>query len=671
MKLKTSGKVKNEVLKENKKPPINKNLQPKTENDQSNPAVIEDIEKEMYKGQNHQEDISNVSQSPPKDLEPEGPTKPIVVKPIETYLQTKISKMDCNQNLMSNIKKELGDKAKTIVKDENIPINQKTKDLNAYLQKEADAKNKNSEEMYANKQRYKEVKKLKDELIKYKSNYNQLEENKKFLHEKDLSNQLNNSQRIYPQETVYEKSKKEQQIKEIDDKMKNIMDKINEIQFQIKLKMEDHKTLTNKEKIKLFLENFERDKEIVEIRAKKYLKESKERGQRMQNDINQLVEKRKKEIEEKDKEQKAIKAQFFQKFKEDEKKIEKRQSKLNEGIILRYKPYMHQKAEKTKKNYLYSKRYESFLKKEEKLFKDKYNKKKKEREKVSYKFEDIEKFAAEFDEKIENRRNEYEQKSMELSKKWLENKEKLPKSNYENSESKKFSEEKKNEDKLALCKKYAQEIRETNVPSIDINKKKEREAIILSLEEPKKTNKKYTLTKQKNKRILLKKKDSSKPSKFKWELKLENSESEQLKDINENLIKKPKRINLQPINRIATEIPEKKPDYLTELINKRIRNRAMSSTASRDNLKDEMFDVNKKSKKWEKALNDQSGTIIQNINNIREKAQLLEKEADQKEKLLQLNGGVENDPKLGKKVTSLLIDSIEAKINILKKMKQI
>ena len=35
------------------------------------------------------------------------------------------------------------------------------------------------------------------------------------------------------------------------------------------------------------------------------------------------------------------------------------------------------------------------------------------------------------------------------------------------------------------------------------------------------------------------------------------------------------------------------------------------------------------------------------------------------EKLLKLNGGVGNNPKIGKKVSNLIIDSIEAKLKIL------
>ena len=35
------------------------------------------------------------------------------------------------------------------------------------------------------------------------------------------------------------------------------------------------------------------------------------------------------------------------------------------------------------------------------------------------------------------------------------------------------------------------------------------------------------------------------------------------------------------------------------------------------------------------------------------------------QKVLKLNGGIENNPHLGKKLSSLLIDSIEAKLSIL------
>ena len=688
MKSKKSGKNSKENAPENKKPPTKQVDQNDkgNQNQENNPEITEEIEKKMLEGQDH---IENVQQEPGVEQqgvnEPpkESPKKQILIKPRETYLQDKISKMNCNKNLMSNIQKELGDKVKTIIKDENILITEVPKDLNKYIKKEIDKSEKNVNANFLNKQKYKEVKKLNDELTGLKKNLNQLEQNEKLLQDEGFI-QLNSSQKGYAQNTMFDKSIKDQQLKSIQDKKEKLTEKIKSIEFQIKCIMEEHKELSNKEKMKLFIDNFERDKEIVEIRAKKYFKESKERGQRMQNDINSIIEKRKKEMEEKDKNEKKERDEIIKKFKEQEKAIEQKQSKLNEEILLKYKPYINQKLEKTKKNYLYNQRYENYIKREEKYIKDENSKKQKKKDKYNYKFEDIEKFAVEYDEKLENRKYDQEQKSMELSQKWAKNRESLPKSNYqismpeEKEKNKKqiFEEENSDPEFKTYFQKIGKDIRESYMPEIDLKKKKEREAIIFSLENPTNIMKdnRYTLKKQKKKRVLLKKRDTSKPSsKFKWDLKLvEENENNKIDIINKNLIHKPKKINLMPITRKTTDIPDKKPDYLKEMISKREqrnKKRAMSSKEEGNN-NDEMLDINKKSKKWEKEIN-KDGNLIENIKDIQEKAQIIEQEADMKEKLLQLSGGIENNPELGKKVSSLLIDSIEAKINILKKMNNV
>ncbi len=665
-----SNSVKNKKEIDNKKPPIKEETKSEKKEELEKKEITEEMEKKMYEGQEHIEETQveqkNVEEEKPKEI----PKKEMLIKPRETYLQEKISKMNCNKNLMSNIRKELGDKVKTVIKEDNVLITEVPKDLNKFMQKVDSKSGKNIFQNYFNKQKYKEVKKLNDELSILRKNYAQLDENEKLLQDEGFI-QLNNSQK---ESTLFDKSIKVQQLKLIQDKKEKMGEKIKSLEYEIKNIMENQKLLTNKEKVKEFLDNFERDKEIVEIRAKKYLKESKERDQRMQNDINQLIEKRKKEIEEKDKEEKNIKEEKLRKFKEQEKAIEQKQSKLSEEIFIKYKPYINQKPEKTKKNYLYNQRYENFLKKEEKLFKDKFNKNKKEKDKITYKFEDIDKFAVEYDEKLENRKYEQEQKSMELSEQWAKNRGKLPKSNYvpENEKLDKSLDEEKIRIEDTRSYQYGKNIRENMIPEIDIKKKREREAIIFSLEDPKNANKKYTLNKQKKNRIILKKRDNSKPSKYKWKLKLEENEADKKEEaINQNLIRKPKKINLQPITRTSTQIPEKKPDYLQEIINKKEEKKRVMSSMERENSNYEIDDINKKSKKWEKEINNKGGSLIENINNVQEKAKIIDQEADLKEKLLHVNGGIENNPELGRKVSNLLIDSIQAKINILKKMNQV
>ena len=211
-------------------------------------------------------------------------------------------------------------------------------------------------------------------------------------------------------------------------------------------------------------------------------------------------------------------------------------------------------------------------------------------------------------------------------------------------------------------KKLLEDIRENYSPEVDIKKRKQLQAVIHALEDPKNAAKKYTLKKQKKNRIILKKRDTTKPSKFKWELKLDPNPNKE-----ENYIKKPKKINLLPIMRTTTEIPVKKPDYLHEIINKKKKIRSNSSKG-RDNYEDEFYGINEKAEKWETVMNKKDINLLDNINNVQSEVELLEKKAEEKEKLLKLKGGIENNPELGKQVSSLLIDSIEAKINMIKKM---
>jgi hypothetical protein len=353
MKTKKTAKSTKELEQENKKPPVKQIPQKEGENqDQLKQLEItEELEKKMLEGQDHIEEApqeSQLEQHEGQESSKESHKKQMLVKPRETYLQEKIVKMNCNQNLMSNIKKELGDKVKNILKEENLVITEVPKDLNKYIQKENEKLEKNAIENYSNKQKYKEIKKLNSELTGFKKNLIQLEQNEKLLQDEGFI-QLSNSQKGYPANSMFDKSIKEQQLKLIQDKKEKLEEKIKALEFDIKCIMEDHQELSNKEKMKLFIDNFERDKEIVEIRAKKYFKESKERGQRMQNDINRIVEKRKKEMEEKEKNDKKEREEIIKKFKEQEKAIEQRQSKLNEEIILKYKPYINQKLEKKKK----------------------------------------------------------------------------------------------------------------------------------------------------------------------------------------------------------------------------------------------------------------------------------------------------------------------------------
>ena len=690
--------VKKEVQNENKKPPIKVVEQKETtksenskkskkdvkekkdiKNEKDSQKIkIEEIEKKMYEGQDHIEEKDVLKEKQEKQeaieakYEPPQPTikeerKQAIVKPRETYLKEKIGKMNYNVNLLTNIQKEMGDKIKNIMKEDGVVVGEKTKDLKKYMG--VKDKTRTEIENYENKKKYKEIKNLMDELKGLQVNLKQLEENEKMLMPPKEKNSNKNSQEISNEKLILDKSQNLTKIREIQAKKEEVNEKIADINYRIKYSIEADKiqNIPNKERVKDFINNFERDKEIIEIRARKYFKEFKERSQRKQTDLETRMKKREEEIEKKKKEMDERNLEAKKKFKDDEIELEKKWTKMNQGILLKYKPFINELPKQRKQDYRYYISEKNFEKRILNQMQKKAEQYKKEKEKYTYKFEDIEKFSQEFDEKIENRRYEQEQKSMEFSQKWNENKEKLPKNNnyqsMQNLNRKKIlEEEKKLETNKENVKKLLEDIRENYSPEVDIKKRKQLQAVIHALEDPKNAAKKYTLKKQKKNRIILKKRDTTKPSKFKWELKLDPNPNKE-----ENYIKKPKKINLLPIMRTTTEIPVKKPDYLHEIINKKKKIRSNSSKG-RDNYEDEFFGINEKAEKWETVMNKKDINLLDNINNVQSEVELLEKKAEEKEKLLKLKGGIENNPELGKQVSSLLIDSIEAKINMIKKM---
>ena len=690
--------VKKEVQNENKKPPIKVVEQKETtksenskkskkdvkekkdiKNEKDSQKIkIEEIEKKMYEGQDHIEEKDVLKEKQEKQeaieakYEPPQPTikeerKQAIVKPRETYLKEKIGKMNYNVNLLTNIQKEMGDKIKNIMKEDGVVVGEKTQDLKKYMG--VKDKTRTEIENYENKKKYKEIKNLMDELKGLQINLKQLEENEKMLMPTKEKNSIKKSQEISNEKLILDKSQNLTKIREIQAKKEEVNEKIADINYRIKYSIEADKiqNIPNKERVKDFINNFERDKEIIEIRARKYFKEFKERSQRKQTDLETRMKKREEEIEKKKKEMDERNLEAKKKFKDDEIELEKKWTKMNQGILLKYKPYINELPKQRKQDYRYYISEKNFEKRILNQMQKKAEQYKKEKEKYTYKFEDIEKFSQEFDEKIENRRYEQEQKSMEFSQKWNENKEKLPKNNnyqsMQNLNRKKIlEEEKKLETNKENVKKLLEDIRENYSPEVDIKKRKQLQAVIHALEDPKNAAKKYTLKKQKKNRIILKKRDTTKPSKFKWELKLDPNPNKE-----ENYIKKPKKINLLPIMRTTTEIPVKKPDYLHEIINKKKKIRSNSSKG-RDNYEDEFYGINEKAEKWETVMNKKDINLLDNINNVQSEVELLEKKAEEKEKLLKLKGGIENNPELGKQVSSLLIDSIEAKINMIKKM---
>ena len=645
-------KRKSEVNKENKKPP---ELSPKKD---ENFKEITEEEKALFSGQDHiEEEKKEISE----EKEPTEENKQnIITKPRETYLKEKLSRIETNTNLISNIKNELNGQIKSVADDDNILITEIPTDINKFIQKRGLT---NLSIDFNDKIKYKQLKALKKEKETLQNKLKKEEQNEKLLKDEGFLSLKSGAK----EETMFDKGIKEHELKTVEKKIKNLKDNIQETDDKIYAIIQQIEPMTMKEKRKLYLENFERERQIAETRAKKYFREAKNRNKRIQNDINQLMEKRKKEIEMKDKEAEKERMEIIQKFREQEKAIEQKRSKKNIEILMKYKPFLDKNLEIKTSEYRYKKILEKYNGQEKQFL----NKAKEQRHKLynSDKYDEINEFQKKVDQRKEKDDQEREVKRKEMLENWKSMKSSLPKCNFESiaeKEQKRKEEEEKKKQQIHALRvekvNYGDKIREKRSPEISDHLKNQREKIIKALEEPKSAQIKYTLNKQKNKRIIIKKKDNSKPSKYKWKLKLEDSAS--LDDeINNNLIKKPKKICLVTIPRTSSVVKEKKVDYLREIIAEKEKKRVKSSE------KDNEDNIKIKEEKWEKAINNNKGTFMQNINDVKDKVNSLEKEAEMQEKLLKLNGGVGNNPKIGKKVSNLLIDSIEAKLKILNQLK--
>ena len=248
----------------------------------------EPIEKEMLKGQEHKEeskDEKNIKESNNNlnilnsvEIPSLSTTKEkeiIIIKPRETYLKDKMLKMNYSEKLISSINKNLDNQVKTIhneIMDNQVLITAVSKNFNnAQPIGNLSSGNLPKAKNYKTKTKLKALKDLKDEEEKIKNNLKQLLENEKLIKDESLmkSYSLKQSQTNLPLDKIL----KIEKLKKIELKKNAYMEQIKEIEFKIG-ELINNNDFSRKSKIKTFLDNFERDKEIAEIRAKKYYKES-------------------------------------------------------------------------------------------------------------------------------------------------------------------------------------------------------------------------------------------------------------------------------------------------------------------------------------------------------------------------------------------------------------
>lgn len=651
----TTSKMK-ELEAENKLPPTTKEA-----------LTDRSAESKVIEGDDHLEHMqAHENADATKEGDDNDDKIKVEIKPRENYLKDKMEKEGFKAKILSGISKGMSDQllfVKNDIKNDKLEIKNKETNLSRLIPAETDV-NLPARERYDLKQRNKALKDLTSQKNNLRKSLDKLNENEKLLKDEgflDLARSANVPKTL-------EENLQADKLRKIKEQREVLNEKIHEINDKISNIIYENTESSRKSKVKQFLENFERDKEIIEIRAKKYAKESKDMMQKMQNDITKIAEKRKKEIEEKEKLEETKKQEYIRKLREQEQSIIKRRLKESEEKLSKFKPYSNDKLKKKSSDYLFNQNQKKFEESEATLIKK--NNLKRKQMMCSVPFEDIEEFANNFDINKSKFETEISEKKNKLYEEWNERKELLPKYispffEKAESESKKVQDESEaRREKAEILKKrqndYCDKVQKTKKPAINEKLKKERLDKIKQLQNPAPV--KDTLHQRKKPRIILKKKDPTKPSKYKWKLKLEDDNVEKLNNSLDyiNQIKKPKKINLSSsMTRKKSPVPDKPIDYLKELKQERMQKEL---NRSRSANKDE---IQIRNNKWNKMIANPNADALTNIYNVKLKIESLEQEVEMKEKLLKVNGGIENNPELGERISSLLIDSIEAKLSIL------
>ena len=642
-------------------------------------------EKDYTQGQEHipeheisekPENISstNIQENEQTSNEETSGKKVIKLKPRETHLKDKMNKMQFDESLLSGINKGIEGQLKSLKEDiMSNNVNVSATNNKKFVNKSFDyaLSENNKKDNFDVKKKYKEIYELKEEKDALNRKLMQIIENENLLENKNKSNLL------------VEQNLKEKIKKDVSKQKKEILDKINIINSKIKLLMQSSEDANTKRlmNLKSFLDNFERDKEIAEIRAKKYLKENKQRKQLYINNANLFEEKLKQDMIQKDKEEKENQKQLVLKLRKQAKDLESKQSKKIEQKSLLYKPFINQKVDKTK-NYLFMKQYEKFIKNERRLI-DKENNLRKNYMKP-FSNEEIDEFNEKMDKKREEKKLIAEEKAQKLQQEWKE-REKIIAQYVSPFLEKAFEgitndikeEKAKNEQRNFLLDKkkgYGTEIRTSHIPPKNKSLEQKRLATINNLDPRRFLLNKDTLQHHKRKgRVLLKKVDPNKPSKYDW-LKQLNKSAENDPNIEDKLIKKPKNymLSMSLDRNKRNKLPNIKFDYLRKKNNEKEQKEnidVLYNSEDKDLNEEENY-IKASAKKWDKLINESNDeNLIENINNAKDKIQKLEYEALQNEKLMKSSDDINQSVELNKRVSNLIIDSIQAKITLLQKMK--
>ena len=453
---------------------------------------IKELEKRYLKGEKHKE-INEINE---KEKENElqsslnennsNENKDSNKSQSNKLLKEKLSNIDINIKALTGINKGMEKQIKDIeqdILDNQILITEPKKKFDMNKKKPEIIKD------FENKKKLKTIKGLNEFRNHLNSKLQKILLQENYLQNEGNLDNINVSEKYISlvDQNIYESKKNL-----LEEQKEKLMKKIDLIEEDLKTLTLGGEELTRKNRIKNYLQDFEKDKKIIESRAKKYYKESIERNKRIEKDLNKKYDKMKKEMEMKITEEKAKQIENFKKMKEKEKQIIEKRCKENDEIYNKYKPYISRKMKENIKDYLFLKKEEAF-KNEEKLLIEKENLRRKEKMKIN--FNEINEFEKNINLQQEKTKTEQNERKKKLFLEWKERKSSLPTYNLNLNKNKEESDEENNEDKdngiiTARDKKYkmllfAYDIKNKRQPEINEKLKNKRMLLIQSIENPK------------------------------------------------------------------------------------------------------------------------------------------------------------------------------------------
>jgi len=389
-------------------------------------------------------------------------------------------------------------------------------------------------------------------------------------------------------------------IKEIKNKKEVLENKLVYLDVQVQSLMKEEEINNNNKKfnLKQYLDNFEKDKKEAELRELKWKKEHEQRVKVFEEQQKKVQERIKEKTENENLSYNLKRQEIYMKKLEQIKQSAKNH---RDDVIKLAEMKEDWKARPiSDKNYLFKLAEEEFKKKQQQLQDEEKKRMESEIAKIKQNFKPISKDELEsFKKTYEDQRQKllYEKEKERLLKKEeiIQKNSNLPKAEtqvhqkvMEEEKKMRDNREKEKMDKIynkLKIKQFSKVIQTSMVPKVDENKKKEiEERILAEGQRPKKIENKRTG------RIILKKPDPSKPKKYKWDVKLNNSNLSDNKNIGNNNSLSRNAFSASLLNKSRPYTGENKlrqskdrakdvkdmmkplnknPDYLTELRNKK------------------------------------------------------------------------------------------------------